>query len=152
MSGIVTSVASLSDLTRDWFQSDRATGAEQPYVNIDIPSEECTARQNLDFYGWRLNVSFGELHGSAFHITRYIVRWFDADGRVTETWLFTTKEDIRTFLGMDTIPANGKTAALLSMQASQPDAGSVSGIGITLAGTDNAGNLFEFRAWRDLAR
>ena len=121
-------------------------------IGFTIPEEDCIVRQNLDFYGWRLNASFTELHGQAFHITRCFVRWFDADGNVIADWLFATREDIRTFLGMDTIPAEGKTAVRLSMQAEQPDANPVSGMGIYLAGTDDAGSLYEFRLWRDLIR
>ena len=137
------------DMSREWFQSNPETAPDQPYVTIFIPKDELYPRTD-GFFGWHFTPAFEEAHGHSLKITRYMIRWFNQNGKAIPDWVSTTEQEFRDLLGGTVIPAKGRLQIGVGIEYELPDVPRLNGVGIVLTGEDEAGNVYEFRGYGEL--
>ena len=77
-----------------------------------------------------------------------MIRWFSGEGIANPDWAYTGNEDIA-LLFPEVIPAGGEVRTGIGMDFDFAER-TITGVGILLAGTDDAGNVYEFRTYKDL--
>ena len=139
-----------NDMTREWFQSNPETGADQPYITVSVSEAEMVPRDTGSFFGWRFNPLFKETHGQSFRITRYMIRWFNEFGTAIPDWDSATEEDIQALLGRTTVSGKGGFSSSVGIEYDLPGTSRLNGFGILLTGEDKDGNVYEFRGYGEL--